>query len=975
MSERESQALKEYIKDRLEKKQIRPSKSPAGHGVLFVPKKGGELRLCIDYRPLNDITVKDRHPLPLITEIQDKIRGAKWFTKLDITDAYHRLRIAEGEEWKTAFRTKYGHYEYLVMPFGLTNAPASFQRFINEALGEILDVFVIAYLDDILIFSHSLEEHVQHVQTVLEKLQRAEVRLKLKKCEFHVQETEFLGHWISTEGIQAEEGKVKAIREWPEPTNLKELQQFIGLLNYYRKFIDRYAHRLAPLFDLLKKSKQWEWTNEHQSAFDKAKEAITTAPILAQHDPAKQTIIETDASDYAIGARMVQAGPDGKLRPIAFESRKLVQAELNYDIHDKELLAIVSAFKKWRVYLEGAQHQIIVKSDHKNLTYFTTTKELTRRQARWAETLSQYDFRIEHCKGSENGQADALSRRPDHEIKGKTIETAILKQHEDGSIGYNKQTLAAVTVEIKDPTRHLIAKANKKDEALTQKLEASDDLFTKDEDGIVYYRNLIWVPQKLRNMIIQEHHDNPTRGHFGVEKTSEQIARNYYFPNMAKQVRKYIDKCETCIRDKPARHKPYGLMQSPDAPSRPWEWITIDFVGPLPESEGWDMITVITDRLTKYIHLVPSKSTLDAVHLAHLLVNHVFVHHGMPKKITSDRDKLFTSKFWQSLTDLMGIDQKLTTAYHPQGNGQTERTNQTIEQYLRHYVNYQQDDWANLLPTAQFAYNNAEHSTIGTTPFYANHGYHAKVAGEPRNKQPVAEEAIETVEGLKSLHNQLSLDIKFFNHRAAMYYNRHHEKGPTFKKGEKVFLLRRNIKTKRPSSKLDHQKIGPFRVEEQIGNVNYRLKLPDSMKKIHPVFHISLLEPAPENAKIAENIELDEEGTEYEVEKILKHKRVNGKPHYLVKWKGYSTSENSWEPIENLTGCHQLVRQYHQRKDQNSPRRKGHPSADPGTGNRSFLMVQLLLRLTLFLLLTLKFLEFLNFFNITRNEITCTFLQ
>ncbi|GMF82085.1 unnamed protein product [Aspergillus oryzae] len=243
------------------------------------------------------------------------------------------------------------------MSFGLTNIPASFQRFINEALGEILDVFVIAYLDDILIFLHNLKEHVQHVQAVLEKLQKAEVRLKLKKCEFHVQETEFLGHWISTEGIQAEEGKVKAIREWPEPTNLKELQQFIRLLNYYR------------------------------NVFDKAKEAITTILILVQHNPAKQTIIKTNTSDYTIGARMVQAGPDGKLRPIAFKSRKLVQAELNYDIHDKELLAIVSAFKKWRVYLEGAQHQIIVKSDHKNLTYFTTTKELTRRQAKWAKTL------------------------------------------------------------------------------------------------------------------------------------------------------------------------------------------------------------------------------------------------------------------------------------------------------------------------------------------------------------------------------------------------------------------------------------------------------------------------------------------------------------------------------------------------------------------------------------------------------------
>jgi hypothetical protein len=462
LSEKETPILKEYIDKELSFGKIRPSKSPAGHGLLFVPKKDGSLRPCIDYRPLNAITIKDRYPLPLIHEIQDQIRGAKWFTKLDITDAYNHIRIADGEEWKTAFRTKFGHFEYLVMPFGLTNAPASFQRFINEVLQEYLHSFVIAYLDDILIFSKEKEEHVQHVSKVLKKLQEANIKLKLKKCEFHVQETEFLGHWISAEGIHMDQNKVNAILEWPQPENVKQVQQFIGLVNYYRRFIGGYAGIMHSLFALLKKEKEFGWDEGCDKAFKEVKQRIASAPILVQSDPEKEKTLETDASDYAIGMRLTQPGDDGKPRPIAFYSRKLIQAELNYDIHDKELLAIVVAFKVWRVYLEGAKHTIIVKTDHKNLTFFTTTKELTRRQARWAETLSQFDFKIVHCKGTENGQADALSRRPDYEIQGKTIEPAILRQQEDGSLTYNHHTLAA-TIELnEDPLIQEIAEATKK---------------------------------------------------------------------------------------------------------------------------------------------------------------------------------------------------------------------------------------------------------------------------------------------------------------------------------------------------------------------------------------------------------------------------------------------------------------------------------------------------------------------------------
>jgi transposase InsO family protein len=317
--------------------------------------------------------------------------------------------------------------------------------------------------------------------------------------------------------------------------------------------------------------------------------------------------------------------------------------------------------------------------------------------------------------------------------------------------------------------------------------------------------------------------------------------------------------------------------------------------------------------------------------MAFLLFRYIFANHGTPQKMTSDRDKLFTSKMWQSFTDLVGIEHRLSTAYHPRTNGQTERTNQTLEQYLRHYVNYQQDDWAGLLPLAQFAYNNAMHTTTKETPFFANYGYNPSIIGETIGRQTEAEASRLLATGLRQLHLQLARDIEFFNLRMKHYYDQGHQEGPDLKKGEKVYLLRRNIKTKRPSSKLDHLKLGPFEIEEKTGPVNYRLKLPDSMRRIHANFHISLLEPAPENAKLATNVEIEEEAeNEYEVEDILSMKRVSGKPHYLVKWKGYDTSENTWEPIENLTDCRQLVQQFHQQEKEISPsqpprRRPGRP--------------------------------------------------
>ena len=437
LSEKELEALREYIDKNQKKGYIRPSKSPARYPILFVPKKDGRLRLCVDYRRLNEITVKNRYTLPLIHEMQDRIRGARFFTKLDLRDAYYKIRMREGEEWKTAWGSRLGHFEYQVMPMGLTNAPATCQALVNDILREYLDKFVVAYLDDILIYSKTLKEHTQQVTLVLKALERAGMRINGPKCTFHSDRAEFLGFILTRDGVEMDPQKTEAVEKWPTPKNVTEVQEFLGFANFYRRFIKGYSGVVTPLTNLTKKDKAFEWTEAEQFAFEELKRRFTEAPILAIFDPELPIIVETDASDYAIGACISQLGKDGRLHPIAFYSRKMSPAEANYDIHDKELLAIVAAFQEWRVYLEGPKHPVKVLTDHKNLTYFTTTKVLNRRQVRWAELLASYNFQIHYHKGSENGRADALSRRSDHDPSSSPTSQKLRFYFENG--GYAPQ--------------------------------------------------------------------------------------------------------------------------------------------------------------------------------------------------------------------------------------------------------------------------------------------------------------------------------------------------------------------------------------------------------------------------------------------------------------------------------------------------------------------------------------------------------
>lgn len=910
MSGSELAELSRWLNENLAKSFIRQSTSPAGAPILFVKKKDGSLRLCVDYRGLNNVTKLNRSPIPLIQETLDRLNGSKVFTKLDLRGAYNLLRIREGDEWKTAFRTRYGLFEFLVMPFGLTGAPGTFQSAINNVLRPYLDVFVVVYMDDILIYSHDKDKHEEHVMMVLEKLREHSLYVKAEKCHFDAEQVEFLGFIINTDGVKMDPSKVQAVVDWPVPKSCHDIQVFNGFANFYRRFIGNYSALVAPLNRLLRKGVQFEWSDECQASFDELKRRFTTGPILRHFDPKRKIIIETDASDFALGAIISQHDDKNVLHPIAFHSRTYNAAECNYEIYDKEMLAIISAFKEWRHYCEGSQYPITVLCDHENLQYFKTTKQLSRRQARWYLFMTQFNFEILYRRGTASGKPDALSRRSD------------LKPGED-IVSVNNRVLlpphhfvaALSRIEFQHEMRDRIIEGYEKDKDLQQIMsDLKRNKATKENseyvlDGpLLMNRGMVTVPDAddLRLHVIEQCHDAQAAGHFGIAKTYELITRNFWWPGLRRYVKDYCKSCDTCNRAKPARHKPYGLLNSLPVPQRPWASISMDFVVKLPLSQGFDSVFVVVDRMTKMAHFIPCKEAMDATELARLFITNVFRLHGLPDDIVSDRGSLFTSKFWKKLSEMTGIKSKMSTAFHPETDGQTERVNSVMEQYLRGYVNYEQDNWSDLLPIAEFAYNNSWHNSSKMSPFMASYGYHPKssfnVVPEYTNLHVPAAEHF--TDSLHKLQDTLRAEISYAQatHKEASDENR--LPNLRYKAGDKVWLVRRNIQTKRPSSKLDFKKLGPYEVKRAIGNIAYELEL-EPANRIHNVFHVNLLEPYHESKlrgtkqQVRPQVIMQNQ-EDWIVEEIIKAFYQGRKLRYLCHWEGYGARDRTIEDAQEI---------------------------------------------------------------------------
>jgi hypothetical protein len=889
----EMKEMENYINENLNKGFIRHSKSPAGAPCFFVKKSDGSLRMCVDYRGLNKATIKNRYALPLISQIIPTLSKAKIFTALDLKGAYNLVRIKTGDEWKTAFRTRFGHFEYLVMPFGLTNAPAVFQHLMNDIFRDVLDMFVVIYLDDILIFSEDPKDHDIHVRLVLERLRKHKLFCNKKKCHFSVEEINFLGYKISSKGISMDPKKVDSISTWPVPKKVNDVQSFLGFANFYRKFIHRFSCLAKPLTLLLKKDSKFNWTADCQKAFDAIKDSFSSAPFLGHPNFEKKFYLEVDSSDYAAGGVLSQFDDLEVLRPIAFFSKQLLPAESNYEIYDKELLAIILCLKEWRHFLQGSRHPVTIFSDHKNLQYFMSNQSLTRRQARWSLFLAEFQYDFHHRPGVQNVKADLLSRRADYSENSDLAS----KRFNFGKVLNPIQFSSLFTSSI-DADSSFMDKL---------KIETSKSLLLKKQkkkgfklaNGILLKNGLIVVPTTdLQLLVLKMRHDSPSSGHLGIKKTMELITRDFWWPNMHKIVSDYVSSC-SCQREKTSRHKPYGLLEPLPTPSFPWESVSTDFIVELPPSHGFNAINVWVCRLTKMAHFLPCSTTCSSKQLAKLCFENIFKVHGWPKDVVSDRGPQFISAFWSDFCDLMKISPKLSTSYHPETDGQTERVNQILEQYLRCYVNYYQNDWNNYLPLAEFAYNNAFHCSTKVSPFFANYGFNPRSDIFSRIS-PASEDLFCNME---PVFEKLKVELN----KAKELYKRFadtHRKNLDLLPSQEVWLSSKNIRSFRPSKKLDHKRLGPFKIIEKIGKSAYRLDLPNTLK-IHDVFHVSLLEPFYESGIEGRSppivSEIVDGGVEFHVEEILDSRIYYNRGQYLVKWLDFPLNEATWEPHENLT--------------------------------------------------------------------------
>ena len=980
MSKGELLVLRKMLNDLLAKGFIRESTSEAGAPVLFVRKpSGGGLRFCCDYRALNAVTKEDRYPLPLISETLRNLTGAKWLTKVDVASAFWKLRIAKGHEHKTAFRTRYGLFEWLVTPFGLSGAPASFQRYINSVLRQHLDDFCSAFMDDVLIYSNgSKEDHYRKVRIVLRKLLDAGLHLDPDKCEFAKKTIKYLGFIVHADGkgLEADPEKVNAVRDWKSPKTQKEVRRFLGFANYYRMFIPNYSAVAAPLTRLTGKNTPFSWGATEEQAFQRLKDLFCTAPVLKQWDPGLPTFVEADCSGFALGGVLSQER-DGVRYPVAYHSEKLNKAEINYDIHDKELLAVVRCLSQWDPELRSC-NPFTILTDHKNLEHFMKKQQLSERQARWAEKLMRYQFSMIYRPGVEAIIPDALSRREQDTLGAEDHESRYRQLIPEESLrDWSRAAPLATEREenppgpLQDPelnqTWETLAKQDKTYQSVLRAIQDGDRSLPPalrlkiqladcavDAQGRLCHRGKLWVPgapfttederkradsktqemDSLRTKIIQRCHDSPISGHPGREGTMYIVGRSYYWPLMSYHIRRFCRNCDACGRNKVWRDQKHGLLQPLPVPDRFYQEISMDFMVELPESEGCTNLWVITDRLSKTV-VFEGMPTMKAEDCAQKFWECWVKYHGLPRAITSDRGTNWTGAFWKHFCKISGVTQRLSSAYHPQTDGGPERMNQELQAYLRNYINYAQTDWKKWLPGAQLAVCGRYHSSIGTSPFFATHGYDAPnpvpLQEDPVDWVPVSSEkrAKEFVQKIKEVTELCQASMAAASQQQEESANKRRHPATSFRVGDKVWLNLKNYTSDRPKKKLD-VKHAKFTVAEVISPLSVRLQgIPSGIEN---VFHTDLLRlasnnpmPGQENDDSQPNPVMYEGHDEFKVEEILcaRNKSRGKGREVLVKWQGYR--ELNWEPLENMADVEaldQFERQFGPAIDNDGPLRE-----------------------------------------------------
>ena len=806
----ETKEIQRQVEELLQKGWVRESLSPCSVPVLLVPKKDGGWRMCVDCRAINAITVKYVHPIPRLDDMLDELHGACIFSKIDLRSGYHQIRMREGDEWKTAFKTKLGLYEWVVMPFGLTNAPSTFMRLMNHMLRAYIGKFVVVYFDDILIYSKSVEEHAQHVSLVLDVLRKEKLYANLKKCTFCVLSCKFLGYIVTGDGIKVDEEKVKAIQDWPTPTSVKEVRSFLGLAGFYRRFIRDFSTIAAPLTSLIKKEEKFLWGEKQQTSFDLLKHLLTHAPILSLPNFNATFELECDASGVGIGAVLLQ----GK-KPVAYFSEKLNGAALSYPTYDKELYALVRALHVWQHYLRP--REFVIHTDHESIKHLRSQSGINKRHVKWSSFIETFPYVIKYKTGKENVVADALSRR-----------YALITMLSSQILGFSHVKHAYVGDE---DFGEIYAKCEK---------HGVDDFYR--HDGFLFKSDRLCVPKgSMRELLVIELHEGGLAGHFGVTKTLSLLQEKFFWPGMRKDVEQHIGRCLVCKRAK-ATLKPHGLYTPLPIPDTPWKDVSMDFVLGLPRTKrGKDSIFVVVDRFSKMARFIACNKTNDAVHIANLFFSEVVKLHGIPSTIVSDRDSKFLSHFWRSFWSRFGTKLLFSTSHHPQTDGQTEVVNRTLGALLRVLLKNNLHAWEECLPHVEFAYNRSIHRSTHMSPFEIVYGFNPQAPIDllplPSNEQGNVNFR-DRANKIKDLHMKVKENLEKATERYASFKNRG-RKEVNFQPGDWVWLhLRKERFPAQRRSKLLPRGDGPFQIVEKIGNNAYKLDLPGEYN-VHATFNVS----------------------------------------------------------------------------------------------------------------------------------------
>ncbi len=726
-----------------------------------------------------------------------------------------------------------------------------------------------------------------------------------------------------------------------------------------------------PLTVLLKKNTPYDWNPACENAFAGLKTALTSAPCLALPDTSEGSPtfdLVCDASGFGLGAVLIQQG-----RPIAFWSRKMVPAEQNYHITEQELLAVIEASKAFRCYVDGIPFNLV--TDHKPNTFLDTQPTLSRRQTRWSEYLQRFNFTWEYRPGRTN-VADPLSRNPSYRpatslvahalraqlcvtTRSKTAPTPVTPpepalQTQDGPWG---NSLPPVTSSTSPPVTSDVTPSNPFDLAADtvipedmvmevaeqpvldlyaelQRGYQSDAWFANSNnlqdlkllDGLWWKGDRLVIPNvsRVRTALLWDYHDSPYAGHLGVNKTLHNMQRSFWWQGMFSDINGYIRTCVSCQRSKRSPVKPSGLLQPLHIPHGPWDSVSTDFVTGLPKTKaGYDAILVFVDRLTKYVHIVPTTTKCTAKTWADLFIQHVFCNHGLPLEVISDRGPQFAGKYNQALSDRLRISWNMSTAFHPQTDGQTERMNRTVEDMLRHFVSPTMTNWDELLVHAQFAINNAWQESVQNTPFYLNHGRHPRtpLSASLERGRTLPSKSRNPASAAFAQHMQTTIAraktcMLNAQQRQKHYYDKRHVPS-VFEVGAEVLLATTNLHLRTTGTrKLIPRWVGPFKVLACMGGSAYSLDLPDCMHQVHNVFHVSLIKPYRSDGRTQPPPppELVDDCPEWTVEQVLDHRVVKRghqrKVEYLIHWEGYGDEHNTWETSANVANSLDCVQDY-----------------------------------------------------------------